>query len=264
MLTIEQYEAKRQARYERLLKAASKADQESQASLTQAKSMASAIPFGQPILVGHHSEGRDRNYRGRIENKYRKGFELMKRAEELRSRAEGMSNNDAIYSDNPQAVDLLSEKVAELEAEQKEMKRINAALRKGADFDTLEMSDAHRQELLTIDRVQNYYQPKKRGFPPYMLTSVNTKLKTAKKRAELVEKKQSIPDKDEEVNGVKIEWRASENRIRLFFPARVDPEMFKKLRQHGFRVLRSEGEGAFSAYYNNNAGYFIKTYIKTA
>lgn len=262
MYTVEEYEAKRQARYERLLKAAERAESEGNAAHKQASQMADFIPMGQPILIGHHSENRDRNFRERIHNKFRKGFELAKQAEEYRSRAASIESNAAIYSDNPQAVDMLSDKVAELEAESKEMKRINAALRKGADFDTLEMSDAHRDDLLSIEKHQAYYSPRTRGFPPYMLTSVSTKLKTAKKRAEQVEKKQAIPDKDEEVNGIKVQWRAGENRIRIYYPGRVDMETFKHLKNHGYRVLRSEGEGAFSAYYNWNAGNFVNEHIR--
>lgn len=255
MYTQEEYEAKRTARYNRLLDAARRAEKESQQASEQSSRMASVIPFGQPILVGHYSENRDRNYRERIHNKMRRGYELAKKAEEYRSRASSIENNDAIYSDNPQAVDLLTDKVTELKAEQAEMKRINAALRKGADFDTLEMSEAHRAELLLIARVQAYYQPLKKGFPPYQLTSINTRIKTAEKRAALVEKKQSIPDKDEEVNGVKIEWRASENRIRVDFGKRVSLDVYKQLKAHGYRAMQAEG--VFSAYYNYNAGKFV-------
>lgn len=262
MLTKEEYEAKRQSRYERLLKAAERAEQESTAALETAHKMHEHIPFGQPILVGHHSEKRDRNYRDRIHNKHRRGFELAKKAEEYRSRAASIEANTAIYSDDPEATEKLTDKVSELEAEQREMKRINAALRKGADFETLEMSEKHRKELLDVDKYQNYYQPRTKGFPPYMLTSINSKIKAAKKRAEVIEKKQATPDKDEEYNGIRVEWRASENRIRVFYPGRVDAETFKMLRRHGFRVLRSEGEGAFSAYYNSNAAYFVKIYVR--
>lgn len=46
----------------------------------EARDMAHGIPFGQPILVGHHSERRDRNYRNRIENKFRKGYENYNKA----------------------------------------------------------------------------------------------------------------------------------------------------------------------------------------
>ena len=262
MLTIQEYKAKREARYNRLVAAADKASKESSASLNTANQMSSCIPMGQPILIGHHSEQRDRNFRERMHNKARRGFELAKQAEEYRSRAASVEANAAIYSDDPEAVDRLGDKVTELEAEQAEMKRINAALRKGADLDTLEMSEAHRAELLSVERHQGYYNPRQRGFPPYMLTSINARIKTAKKRAEIVERKQATPDKDEEVNGVKIEWRASENRIRLYYPGRVPRETFDLLRRHGFRALHSVGEGAFSAYYNSNAGYFIKIYVK--
>lgn len=254
-LTIEEYEAKRTARYNRLINAATNAEKASREAREQSSSMASIIPFGQPILVGHHSETRDRNYRERIHNKMRKGFELAKQAEEYRSRAASIESNSAIYSDNPQAVDLLTQKVNELKEEQAEMKRINAALRKGADFDTLEMSESMRADLLSIDRHQSYYQPRTKGFPPYMLTSVNTRLKTAEKRAALVEKKQAIPDKDEEINGIKIEWRAGENRIRINFGKRVSLDTYKSLKSHGYRATKEEG--VFSAYYNYHAGEFV-------
>lgn len=262
MLTREEYEAKREARYNRLVDAARRAEKESQAALNTAHSMAEFIPLGQPILIGHHSEKRDRNYRERIHNKYRKGFDLAKQAEEYRSRAASIEANEAIYKDNPDAVELLSDKAATLKAEQAEMKRINAALRKGADFTTLEMSEEHRKELLTIDRVQGYYQPLKKGFPPYMLTSINNKIKTAEKRAEQVEKQQATPDKDEEIDGIRVEWRASENRIRVFYPSRVDFETYRELKRHGYRNLKSEGEGAFSAYYNYNAAQFVKKFVR--
>lgn len=39
-----------------------------------ARDMAVQTPFGQPILVGHHSENRDRNFRDRIHNTFGKAF----------------------------------------------------------------------------------------------------------------------------------------------------------------------------------------------
>jgi hypothetical protein len=258
MLTIEEYEAKRQARYERFAAAAEKAEAESAQQWKQARLMADVIPFGQPIHVGHYSEGPDRRYRARIESKHRKGYELHKKAEYYRSRADSAQDNTAIMSDDPSAVSKLTAKVEELEAEQREMKRINAALRKGADFDTLEMSETHRAELLSVERHQAYYQPRQKGFPPYALSNLSAKIRTAKERAQRVESKQAIPDKDERIGNVRIEWRAGENRIRIFYPGRVDLATFKKLQRHGYKVLRSEGEGAFSAFYNNNAAYFVK------
>ena len=115
MYTQDEYNERRQARLERLQAAAAKATSESAAAWKQAHEMASIIPFGQPILVGHHSEGRDRRYRARIEGKHRKGYELYKKAEHYTDAAEGAENNTAIFSDDPSAPDQLAEKIARLE-----------------------------------------------------------------------------------------------------------------------------------------------------
>lgn len=66
--------------------------------------MASIIPFGQPILVGHHSEQRDRNYRDRIHNTFGKAFAEQdkaayyhSKAENARETAEGQKYSNPIY-----------------------------------------------------------------------------------------------------------------------------------------------------------------------
>jgi hypothetical protein len=69
-----------------------------------AHEMAQAIPFGQPILIGHHSEKRDRAYRARIRANSEKGWQEMKRARYWEARAkaavawtERRYRPDAIY-----------------------------------------------------------------------------------------------------------------------------------------------------------------------
>lgn len=255
MLTQDEYNAKRQARYERLLAAAERADNEGRASRAQAHDMAQTIPFGQPILVGHHSEHGDRAFRNRIDNNYRRGFELAQKADELKSRAESIANNDAIYSDDPSAIEQLKAKLTNLEAERDEMKRINKELKRGIPFEKVEMTLTHRAELLSLNRTQAYYKPLEKGFPPYAMTNIGATIRTAKARLALVEKKQSIPDKDETIGDVKVEWRASENRIRIIYPGRVDPDTFKTLRQYGYKAMKEPG--AFSAFYNYRAGEFV-------
>ncbi|MBA3826973.1 MAG: DUF3560 domain-containing protein, partial [Ktedonobacterales bacterium] len=49
--------------------------------------MAEAIPLGQPILVGHYSEHRDRNYRKRIQNMTIKSIEESRTAQDLADKA---------------------------------------------------------------------------------------------------------------------------------------------------------------------------------
>ncbi len=69
------YEERRQEKLERYQELADKNLKKAEDEFDQAHKMAEVIPFGQPILVGHHSEKRDRNYRKRIDNKMRKAIE---------------------------------------------------------------------------------------------------------------------------------------------------------------------------------------------
>ena len=73
----EHYEARAQRAEERAATARGKADQ-----------IANMIPFGQPILVGHHSEGRHRRDLDRINKGMRTTIEESRKAERLHDRAE--------------------------------------------------------------------------------------------------------------------------------------------------------------------------------
>ena len=76
-------EADFQAKAERLNKSAS--------------DRARMIPFGQPILVGHHSEGRDRNFRKKIHRGFERAYEAGQKADHYERRAAGAESNRAIF-----------------------------------------------------------------------------------------------------------------------------------------------------------------------
>ena len=80
--------------------------------------MSEAIPFGQPIIVGHHSEQSDRNYRKRISDKFESAFREQGKADELRAKAEAAENNTAISSDDPEAIQKLKDKLLGFEESQ--------------------------------------------------------------------------------------------------------------------------------------------------
>lgn len=82
------YYERQEARRERYELRAERARQESDAAARQAEKMASIIPMGQPILVGHHSEGRDRRYRARIGQTMDKAISLDKKAAYYEEKAE--------------------------------------------------------------------------------------------------------------------------------------------------------------------------------
>lgn len=69
-----------------------------------------------PILIGHHSEKRHRRDLARIDNDMRKGFEASKEAERLAHAASAAESNEAISSDDPEAVAKLKAKMERLQA----------------------------------------------------------------------------------------------------------------------------------------------------
>jgi Domain of unknown function (DUF3560) len=111
---MNRYEHKQASRRERLMACAQRLQAESATTYKQAQSMASVIPFGQQILVGHHSEGRDRHYRECIHNTYGWDFALSDAAERAEQRAAGVGTG-GISSDDPDAAEKLCAQLANLE-----------------------------------------------------------------------------------------------------------------------------------------------------
>ena len=77
-----------EARAERFEVRAEKTETASTQAYQAAKRIGDFIPFGQPILVGHHSEGRHRRDIQKIDNSMRKSIDLTKKAEYYADRAD--------------------------------------------------------------------------------------------------------------------------------------------------------------------------------
>lgn len=123
------YRERRMARAERLRTWAESREAKSEAAYEGARRIADNIPLGQPILVGHHSERRHRRDIDRIHNGFGASFEHARKAESMRARADSIEDaaDRAIYSDDPDAIERLKERIAELEAERESRKAANAA-----------------------------------------------------------------------------------------------------------------------------------------
>lgn len=272
----EQYEAKRQARYERLLAAAERAEREGSALVNQARDMASIIPFGQPILVGHYSEGRDRRYRGRIENKFRKGYELHQRAEELRSRAKAAANNHAISGDDPDAIDKIKARIAKLERDQELMIAANKAIRAfnrhpEAPGARAKLDEACAKLGMTQSHVDHLLQPDfcgRIGFPDYATSNNNANIHRLKDRLKVLEQKATTAavlategkqEKEETIGAVRIVENYDANRLQIFFPGKPDASIRQQLKAHGFRWAPTEG--AWQAYLSNGAIYWARQIV---
>ena len=86
-------------RVERLQERAGKAHGEAAAQFERSHSITEGIPLGQPILVGHHSEGRHRRDIEKSWSAMGKGVEAQKYAEHLEAQAEGAAHAKARAED---------------------------------------------------------------------------------------------------------------------------------------------------------------------
>jgi Domain of unknown function (DUF3560) len=250
---VNDYEAKQEARRERLLERAEAKRREAEGHHRTADRMSSVIPFGQPILVGHHSEKSDRRYRARIHGHMSKWIELDSYAKELERRAESIGRA-GISSDDPEAIDKLKAKVARLEAMQEKMKQANMAIRAKNDEDlkTLGFDDAQITKLKQPDFLGRV------GFPDYALTNNGANIRRIKHRIEQLEKAGQAEAKEIRGKGYRIEESPEENRIMFIFDAKPADGIRQLLKSNGFRW--SPTRGAWVRFLNG-AGWVAANYV---
>ena len=205
----------RENRAERLSERAEKKRKEADAITSQAMKMASVIPMGQPILIGHHSERRDRNYREKIGNKMRKGAELADYAEELERRARASARNTAIYADALDPVADIDAKIAKLEVERNALKA--------------------------------------REHKSWELTNIGANIRRLKLRRESLAKMKATDKSERVVNGVKVIENPDIARIQLVFNGKPSDDVREELKYNGFRWAPSEN--AWQRNLNANGKY---------
>lgn len=269
------YEAKKQLRIERLEKAGRLAKELSERLHSTARSMAEVIPFGQPILVGHHSERGDRAYRSRIQRRFEKSFELADKAAYYARRAESARLNSNISSDDPEAIFKIEEKIARLEKFQDIMKKVNVLIRKfNFDYEIINGRSALIQNekvqecikaiieagLLKENTAIEIVKPDfcgRVGFASYSLTNNNANISRLKKRIEELTAKRGQETSEQEIDGVKVVKNVEENRLQMFFDGKPSEEKRKQLKSYGFRW--SPSNGCWQAFLNNRADYLIQS-----
>lgn len=251
---IREYEAKRAEKADRLRQCAENAEHRAavafdRADLSEGKS---GIPFGQPILIGHHSERRHRRAIERADNAMRKGIEESDKAKYYARRAANAEDGTAIMSDDPAADLKLAAKIADAEQLQAQMKACNTAIRKHAKAGqaaqvaalvAIGRTEAQARTLLTPDFCGRI------GFANYQLTNNGANIRRMKERLQTVARAQATPETIIEGSNARLEDCPPENRVRLFFPGKPSEEIRSRLKRAGFRW--SPTIGAWQAFRNN-------------
>lgn len=173
MSTSKTTRERRMAKAEQLRIWAESRDAKADSAYAGVQAVTDRIPFGQPILVGHHSERGARADQRRIESGMDRFCEHNAKAREMRSRADNIEAQAAaaIYSDDSDAVERLRAKVAKLEAQRDAMKRRNSEFKK-----------AHAVELKA--EPSSFLRNRMLPFPSYAITNIGAEIRRNTKRLE--------------------------------------------------------------------------------
>jgi len=268
------FERKQEAKRDRLEAAADRAEARSAAALKRAdmREEASGIPLGQPILVGHHSEGRHRAAIKRADNAMRASIDADKRAGELRARADAIGTG-GISSDDPEAIDKLRDQLAQCEATQNIMVGGNKALRKTLKLHEPDSPGArdmlaglmekiaagkgaiYAKQMLQKDCCGGF------GFAGYQTSNNSANMRRIKKRIEQLERASQRVTVKTSFQGIcDVIENVEENRVQFIFDGKPDADVRGTMKKHGFRWAPSQG--AWQRQLTSNGIYAARQALK--
>jgi len=232
------FEQRRENRINNAKAQAIKNEQEADKLYNSAQEMAECIPLGQPILVGHHSEKSDRNYRDKIHDKFGKSFEMREKAQYYLDKAQIIEGNTAISSDDPDALVKLNQKLKSLQEAQEFMKFANKYIKKNDKDSFLKMPLATAkmwEDLITPNGVGHM------GFAHYSLSNNNANIRQVQKRIDRLRKQEERQPIDKLINGIRVFENREANRLQMIFTGKPEEEVRKQLKASGFRWSPTEG-----------------------
>lgn len=243
VVALGDYQERQEEKRERLEERAIKAAAVSTERFNTASSLGKMLPFGQPILIGHHSEAKHRKHAESINTNMRKSVEAQDKAEYLSHRADSVGSA-GIASDDPEAVTKLKQKLDRLVQSQELMKAVNKVVRSShmSEEDKIEyLVNTHKQtkesakELLKPD-----FSGRVVGFASYSLQNNNANIRTTKKRLEDLEAlhNEEPLQANGEAMGTGWELFEEDGRIKFSFDGIPAEEVRKKLKCNGFKWSR--------------------------
>jgi hypothetical protein len=235
----EDYEERKEARISRYEERARKMSQEAAARREKGRKMAEMIPFGQPVLIGHHSEGRHRRDLGRIHEAFEKSVEAGGKAAYYQDKAETAASNRAISGDNPEAVNLYREKLEKLEAAQERMKAVNKAFPKGDEaLKALGMDDDKIAAMK--EGIKKSHPWDNKPYPSWALSNNSAEIRRIKARIAELEKLNTLEAENIIFPGGKLKINNENNRVQFFFDGKPPEDTRALLKSCGFKWAPSE------------------------
>lgn len=235
------YQERQEARRERLEERAAKKAAASDAAFERSHSLVDGIPFGQPILVGHHSE---RGHRARVDKSWDlmgKSVGFSKEAEKLEQRASAVGTG-GISTVDPEALAKLKAKLKNIEDSRETMKAVNKIVRKKISTEEKKrliveaelLSEKMADEILTPNCFGGI------GFESFSLSNAGAEARRLKKRIAEIEKLQN--SKPLEFKNDNFEVSINNGQIVIdFCHGKPNEEARKIVKRSAFKWSRYQG-----------------------
>lgn len=226
MTTRERLERKLEKRREWAAAAAARSEE----AFNRAHNLTAPIPFGQP------------NVGGRLTGVLKRANSAMSRscaesdkAQYHEDKAEGLERalEMNIYSDDPDAVEKLQARIAELEEIQDTCKIANKVIREKKLTDE---EKAEKIAMLTGAKLEAARQwVAAGGFPSYSLTNNNANIRRLEKRlAEIKARSERSAKAEASATGVLIEYNGDKTLCHITFAEKPDREVLTALKEAGY------------------------------
>ena len=238
MTRRERLESKVEKREQWAASRRAKADMEyEKADLSEEKT---GIPFGQPILVGHHSEGRHRRMIDRAHRAMDRCAENNQMAKEHEHKAEGLRSQlaNTIFSDDENAVEALEAKIEKLEKEREFNSSINKIVRKKPRNESTPEKLAELAALgVKESTAKLLFEPDysgRCGIPAYVNQNLGGRIKAARDRLAIVKQwQENQAAASENESGILVKYN---NRGWCFvtFAEKPEREILTAMKAAGF------------------------------
>lgn len=205
------------------------ADAKASQAFDRARAATEGIPFGQPILVGHHSEGRHRSALKRSDAAMGRMVENMDKAKHHEQCARGIETalDRSIFSDDENAIEALEMRIAEREAEIERRKAINRAWIKGG---TAAVAAQFDDETARSCAAILSGCPQDRA--PYGTTNIRVNIRRDRERIKLIRVRADRSAKADATGGILIEGA---DYVRVTFAEKPERSVINALKDAGFR-----------------------------
>lgn len=145
-----------------------------------------------------------------------------------------------ISADDPQAIEKLRKKLADLEEMQATMKAVNAYHRKHGTLDGCPgLSEENRRKIEAS--MANPWRTDPKPFPSFSLSNNNATIRNTRARIEELEKRQAEEaPQGWTFDGGEVVINTEINRLQIVFDDRPDYGLKEELKRHGFRWAPSQ------------------------